>query len=154
MFALVVTSIALQSHCQWMGFTLPRTKLVHDHLRPLSCQRLGPPTTFTTWISLLYVSPTNSLECQDATLLESLSNYIYYNTIIRSSQEIHGITSSPYHIHVLTPNSHIITKHYNLMPMYNQPTNSCFISYQAQQFLFIKSHNTCIVIYFMLYQDI
>ena len=28
-----------------IGFTIPHTRLVHDHLRPLSCQRLGPPAT-------------------------------------------------------------------------------------------------------------
>jgi len=31
-----------------MGFTLPRTRLAFKHLRPLSCQRLGPPATLTT----------------------------------------------------------------------------------------------------------
>jgi len=56
MLALVVASTTLQSQLA-MGFTLP-----------LSCQRLGPPTTLTTWVGTLYVRPTNSLECQDAIL--------------------------------------------------------------------------------------
>jgi len=30
-----------------IDFIIPRTMLMHDHLRPLSCQRLKPPTTFT-----------------------------------------------------------------------------------------------------------
>jgi len=64
-----------------MSFTLPHTRLVHDHLRPLSCQRLVPPATLTTWTSLLYVSLTDSLECQDAALLESLFQYIHIKHI-------------------------------------------------------------------------
>ena len=51
-----------------MGFTLPLTWLAFKHLRSLSCQRLGPLTTHTTWVSTLYVRLTNSLECQDAIL--------------------------------------------------------------------------------------
>jgi len=31
-----------------MDFTLPLTRLAFKHLRPLSCQRLGPPPTLTT----------------------------------------------------------------------------------------------------------
>ena len=46
MHALVVASTAVEPLP--MGFTLPRTKLAFKHLRPLSCQRLGPPTTLTT----------------------------------------------------------------------------------------------------------
>ncbi|QCD94091.1 hypothetical protein DEO72_LG5g2170 [Vigna unguiculata] len=33
-----------------MGFTLPHTRLAFKHLRPLSCQRLGPLATLTTRI--------------------------------------------------------------------------------------------------------
>jgi len=47
MFALVVASTALQSQLP-MGFTLPLTRLAFKHLSPLSCQKLGPPTTLTT----------------------------------------------------------------------------------------------------------
>ena len=43
-----------------MGFTLPRTRLAFKHLRPLSCQRLGPHVTLTTWVSTLYVRLTDS----------------------------------------------------------------------------------------------
>ena len=67
MLAPVVASTTLQSQLP-MSFTLPLTRLVFKHLRPLSCQRLGPPTTHTTWVSTLYVRLTNSLECQDAIL--------------------------------------------------------------------------------------
>jgi len=52
-----------------MNFTLPRTRLVHDYLGSLSCQRLGPPATLTTSTSLLYVSLTDSFECQDKSYL-------------------------------------------------------------------------------------
>jgi len=83
-----------------MDFILPRTRLAFNHLGSFSCQRLGPPATLTTWISLFYVKLTDSLEFQDATLLESLSNYIHYNTTMKSYQEVHGITSISFHIHV------------------------------------------------------
>jgi len=60
-----------------MGFTLPRTRLAFKNLRPLFCQRLGPPATLTTWVSTFYVRLTNSLDFQDMqSLLESLLNYI------------------------------------------------------------------------------
>jgi len=67
MFALVAASTALQSQLP-MGFTLPLTRLAFKHLRSLSCKRLGPPATLTTWVSTLYVRLTDSLECQDAVL--------------------------------------------------------------------------------------
>jgi len=49
---------------------------------------------------MLYMRLTSYLEFQDATLLEFLSNYIHYNTTMKSHQEIHGITSISYQIHV------------------------------------------------------
>jgi len=107
-----------------MGLTLPRTRLAHDHLGSLSCQRLEPFATLTTWISLLYVGLTDSLDFQDATLLDSLSNCIHYNTTIKYHQEFHGITSISYHIHVSHTKSTFYFTHYNFMPMPNQPTNS------------------------------
>jgi len=67
MLALVVAFTALQSQLP-MGFTLPFTRLAFEHLRSLSCQRLGPPVTHTTWVSTLYTRLTNSVECQDAIL--------------------------------------------------------------------------------------
>jgi len=67
MLILVVAPTTLQSQLA-MGFTLPLTRLAFKHLRPLSCQRLGPPTTHTTWVNTLYVKLTDSLECQDAIL--------------------------------------------------------------------------------------
>jgi len=51
-----------------MGFTLPHTRLAFKRLRPLSCQRLGPPAAFTTWVSLLYLRLTDPLEFRDAVL--------------------------------------------------------------------------------------
>ena len=65
MLALVAASTTLQSQLP-MGFTLPLTRLAFKHLRPLFCQRLGPPTTLTTWVCMLYVRLTDFLECQDA----------------------------------------------------------------------------------------
>ena len=67
MLVLVVAFTALQSQLL-MGFILPLTRLVFIHLRPLSCQRLGFPTTLTTRASILYVRLTDSLEYQDAIL--------------------------------------------------------------------------------------
>jgi len=94
-----------------MGFTLPRTRLAHDHLGSLSCQRLGPSTTLTTWINLLYVRLTDSLEFQDATLLESLSN-IYtvappWGLHKRLMELRLSLTISMF----LRPNLHVILKH-------------------------------------------
>jgi len=60
-----------------MSFTLPHTRLAFKHLRPLSCQRLGPPATLTTWISLLYMRLTNPLEFRDAILTWILILIIY-----------------------------------------------------------------------------
>jgi len=51
-----------------MGFTLPLTRLAFKRLRPLSCQRLGPPATLTTWVSFLYLRLTDPLEFRDAIL--------------------------------------------------------------------------------------
>ena len=51
-----------------MGFTLPLTRLAFKRLRPLSCQRLGPPATLTTRVSLLYLRLTDPLEFRDAIL--------------------------------------------------------------------------------------
>jgi len=62
-----------------MGFTLPHTRLAFKHLRLLSCQRLGPHASLTTWISLLYMRLTNSLEFQDA-ILSSILILIIYTT--------------------------------------------------------------------------
>jgi len=119
-----------------MGFTLLCTRLAFNHLGPLSCQRLGLSATLTTWISTLYVRQTNSLEFQDATLLKSLSNYIHYNTTMKSHQEIYGITSNSCHIHVLTPYStyYLMTsKSHVIAPPTNQFINH-FISYQLSQY--------------------
>jgi len=54
-------------------------------------------------------------------LLESLSNYIHYNTTMKSHKETHGITFISYHSHVSLTNDKFI-KHNNLMPISNQPT--------------------------------
>jgi len=51
-----------------MGFTLPHTRLAFKHLRPLSCQRLRPPATLTTWVSLLYLRLTDPLEFRNVIL--------------------------------------------------------------------------------------
>ena len=64
---------------------------------------------------------TYSLEFQDATLLESLSNYIHYNTTMKSPQETHGIMSISYNNHDLTPKPHVISKHHIPMSIPNQP---------------------------------
>jgi len=71
-----------------MGFTLPHTRLAFKHLRPLSCQRLGPPATLITWVSTLYVRRIDSLEFQDVILTK------LYNE--SPPQNLRGITSKPW----------------------------------------------------------
>jgi len=81
----------------------------------------------TTWISPLYVRLTDSLEFHDATLLESLSNYIHYNTTMNSRQETHGITSSSYHIHVPTRSTwNLKTSHFHANA---PPTNQSIVHF-------------------------
>jgi len=114
--ALVVAFTALQSHQ-----LVHHTRLVHNYLRPLSCQRPWPSATLTTWTSLLYVSLTNSLECQDATLLESLSYYTQYFIIkrvfsMKFSHQVHMLSHNNHNLMLNTSNTvskhHIIHAHY------------------------------------------
>ena len=93
MFALVVASTALQSQLP-MGFTLPLTRLVFKHLRPLFCQRLGPLAILTTWVSTLYVRLTDSLECQDAILTWILTK-LYNEAPPRTFVELHPKHEAP-----------------------------------------------------------
>jgi len=91
-----------------MGFTVPHTRLVHDHLRPLSFQRIWSPATLTTWTSLLYVSLIDSLEYHNATLLEFLSHYTH-NFIIK------GVSPwNSYTIHILSQNIIISCQKYEI----------------------------------------
>jgi len=88
-----------------MGFTLPLTRLALKRLRPLSCHRLGPPATLTTWVSLLYMRLTDPLEFRDA-VLTWIHILIYtLHATIKSSHETHGITSISHQSHV----SYLIT---------------------------------------------
>ena len=83
-----------------MGFTLPRTRLAFKRLGPLSCQRLGPPATLTTWISLIYLRLTGPLVFPDA-ILTWIHILIYtLHTTMRSPHETHGITPITYKFHV------------------------------------------------------
>jgi len=93
-----------------MSFTLPRTRLTFKHLRPLSCQRLRPPATLTTWVSLLYLRLTDPLEFRDA-ILTWIHILIYtLHATLKSPHETHGITPITYHFHV----SHATTTTYHL----------------------------------------
>ena len=108
-----------------MSFILPQVRLVNDHLRTLSYQRPGPPATLTTWTSLLYVTLTNSLKCQDAALLESLFHYIHYNnTTIKSLLETHGITWSTYYVYILTQAQQISVSLHHIKHTWHH--TSCF----------------------------
>jgi len=83
-----------------MGFTLPRTRLTFKHLRPLSCQRLKPPATLTTWVSLLYMRLTDPLEFRDA-ILTWIHTLIYtLHATMKFPHETHGITPITYNFHV------------------------------------------------------
>jgi len=88
-----------------MGFTLPLTRLAFKRLRPLSCQRLGPPATLTTWVSLLYLRLTDPLEFRDAILTWILILIYTLHATIESPHETHGITPISHQSHV----SHHIT---------------------------------------------
>jgi len=93
-----------------MGFTLPRTRLTFKHLRPLSCQRLKPPATLTTWVRLLYLRLTDPLEFQDA-ILTWIHILIYtLHATMKSPHETHEITPITYNFHV----SHATTTTYHL----------------------------------------
>jgi len=88
-----------------MGFTLPHTRLTFKHPRPLSCQRLRPPATLTTWVSLLYLRLTDPFEFRDA-VLTWIHTLIYtLHTTMRSPHETHGIMPITHQIHV----SHTLT---------------------------------------------
>jgi len=122
-----------------MSFTLPHIRLAFKHLRSLSCQRLGPSTTLTTWISLLYVRLTDPLEFRDAILTWILILIIYTT----HNHEI-SLRDSWNYVY-LTPNScssyynhHFYHKHPILMPQHNQPTIPCHKSIQAYHLQFIQ----------------
>ena len=94
----MVAFIFLQSHCQWV---LPyHTRLAFKRLRPLSCQRLGPPATLTTWVSLLCMRLTDPLEFRDAILTWILILIYTLHTTMRSPHETHGITPLSHQFHV------------------------------------------------------
>ena len=76
-----------------MGFTLPCTRLAFKRLRPLSCHRLGPPATLTTWVSLLYLRLADPLELRDAIL-----TWIHILTYT-----LHTTMKSPHGTHEITP---------------------------------------------------
>jgi len=89
-----------------MGFTLPHTRLAFKRLRPLSCQRLGPPTTLTTWVSLLYLRFTDPSELRDA-ILTWIHILIYtLHTTMRFPHETHGITPNSQSESCFTCNFH------------------------------------------------
>jgi len=83
-----------------MGFTLPHTRLAFKRLRPLSCHRLGPPATLTTWVSLLYLRLTNPLEFRDAILTWILILIYTLHATIKSLHETHGIMPISHQSHV------------------------------------------------------
>jgi len=69
--------------------------LAFKHLKPLSCQRLGPPATLTTLVStLLYVRLTDSLECQDVVLTRILTK-LYNEVPPRTFVELRPNHESP-----------------------------------------------------------
>jgi len=102
-----------------MGFTLPHTRLTFKHLRSLSCQRLRPLATLTTWVSLLYLRLTDPFKFRDA-VLTWIHILIYtLRATMRSPHETHGITLITYKFH----DPHTII----LMHVLNQPNRiPCF----------------------------
>jgi len=146
-----------------MSFTLPHTRLVFKHLRSLFCQRLGPPTTLTTWVSPLYVRLTDSLEFQDAILTwlcklqhhHEISPRVSWNYVYLNPQPGFSYQTILYltHYYIIPRPIQLVKIHISFMPNpTNQPTNhdSWLYSYQAHQLQSIKSNDTCIFTYFML----
>jgi len=116
-----------------MGFTLPHTRLTFKHLRPLSCQRLRPPATLTTWVSLLYLRLIDPLEFRDA-ILTWIHILIYtLHTTMKSPHETHGITPITYNFHV----SYTITTTFVSYIQFsckfstNQPKSMCYSCHHA-----------------------
>ena len=107
-----------------MGFTLPHTRLAFKHLKSLSCQRLGPSATLTTWISLFYVRLTDSLEFWVQSLLESLSNYIHYTPPWNLTKSFIELRLSHTTTMLLVPNhivSHTLLYHTKAHPTNQNP---------------------------------
>ena len=138
----MVASTTLQNHCQWVS---PYHRLAFKHLRPLSYQRLGLPTTLTTWISLLYVRLTDPLEFRDVILTSILTLIIY----TKHHHEISPRDSWNYTY--LTPNScfsyhnhHFYLKHPIPMPTHHQLTIPCHNHFKHTNFSSYNSYKTCI----------
>jgi len=126
-----------------MGFTLPHTRLAFKHLRPLSCKRLGPPATLTTWVSLLYPRLTDPLEFRDAVLTWILILiYIYITRHHESSPR------DSWNYAYLTPNSCFMpytpplsqTSNYHARSQPYNPKSMCY-SCQHTNFSSYKSNN-------------
>jgi len=109
-----------------MGFTLPHTMLAFKRLRPLSCQRLGPPATLTTWVSVLYLRLTDPLELWDAVLTWIHILTYTLHTTMRSLHETHGITPITHQIHVSYHIHHLYLKTSNSHAS-SQPTNQVLV---------------------------
>jgi len=115
-----------------MGFTLPLTRLAFKRLRPLSCQRLGPPATLTTWVSLLYLRLTDPLEFRDAILTWILILIYTLHATIKSPHGTHGITPISSSQSCFSYNSHLfLVIHPIVMLKHHEATNSWSISCQA-----------------------
>jgi len=131
-----------------MGFTLPHTRLAFQHLRPLSCQRLRPPATLTTWISLLYMRLTDPLEFRDVILTWILILIIYtthhHEISLRDSWNYAYLTpnSCSYHNH------HLYLKHPIIVQVLNQPTKTHVLLMPTYQFQSIEIKQPRIFTYF------
>ena len=111
-----------------MGFTLPHTRLAFKRLKPLSCQRLGPPATLTTWVSLFYLRLTDPLEFRDAVLTWIHTLTYTLHTTMGSLHEIHGITLITHQIHVSynTATTFISYIQFSCKFSTNQPKSICY----------------------------
>jgi len=121
-----------------MGFTLPYTRLTFKRLRPLSCQRLWPPATLTTWIGLLYMRLTDPLEFWDAVLTWILISIIYTTNHHEISPR--DLWNYAYHIQISClsyHNHHLYFTHPILMPHFHHPIVPSHTLIQSCHFHFI-----------------
>ena len=117
------------------GFHPTRTRLAFKRLGPLSCHRLRPPATLTTWVSLLYLRFTDSLEFRDAVLTWILILIYTLHATMKSPHETYGITPNSQSESCFSYNSHLfLVIHPIFMLKHHETTNPWSISYQACQF--------------------
>jgi len=134
-----------------MGFTLPHTRLAFKRLRPLSCQRLGPPATLTTWVRFLYLRLTDPLEFRDAILTWILILTYTLHATMESPHGTHGITPiSPKSCFIPYPPPLSWNIQFSCKFSTNQP-NKIHVLFTPTYQLFVNKIQATIYIYIYIY---